>query len=192
MRATPRPGGCRAGNSNASRLPRALASRCQILLFDEPLSNLDVRLREQLRGEIREIQQRLGITAIYVTHDQSEALAISDRIVVMDKGLIVQIDGPNELYSRPRTTLCRKLFSAASISCPPRWSKAAYRAAWARYRTAGGMIVGAPARPDVGGPGTDVQFGIRSETHPSGRGSCVVAPGLQHLARDGARCGLSR
>jgi iron(III) transport system ATP-binding protein len=71
------------------------------LLFDEPLSNLDAKLRDQMRTEIRRIQQQFGITSIYVTHDQDEAMTVSDRIMVMDKGRIQQIGTPFEIYSRP-------------------------------------------------------------------------------------------
>ena len=72
-----------------------------VLLFDEPLSNLDAKLREQMRLEIRRIQQTFGITSIYVTHDQAEAMTVSDRIVVMNEGNIIQIGTPFEIYSRP-------------------------------------------------------------------------------------------
>jgi iron(III) transport system ATP-binding protein len=71
------------------------------LLFDEPLSNLDARLRRSMRDEIRSLQQRLGLTVAYVTHDQSEALAVSDQIIVMDAGTIAQAGGPEDLYERP-------------------------------------------------------------------------------------------
>ena len=74
-----------------------------MLLLDEPLSNLDAKLREEMRIELRELQQRLGITAIYVTHDQAEALALSDRIVVMRDGQIEQVGTPAEIYEHPRT-----------------------------------------------------------------------------------------
>ena len=73
-----------------------------MLLFDEPLSNLDARLRRQMREEIRDLQQRLGLTVVYVTHDQSEALAVSDRIIVMDKAVIAQEGAPRELYAQPK------------------------------------------------------------------------------------------
>src|SRR5690606_1194927 len=109
------PGRLSGGQQQRVALARALASQCQILLFDEPLSNLDVRLREQLRGEIRDLQRRLGITAIYVTHDQSEALAISDRIVAMNKGKIVQVDGPDALYTRPRTQFAARFLGSVNL-----------------------------------------------------------------------------
>ena len=73
-----------------------------MLLFDEPLSNLDARLRRQMREEIRDLQQRLSLTVVYVTHDQSEAMAVSDRIIVMNKATIAQEGAPRELYEQPR------------------------------------------------------------------------------------------
>jgi ABC-type Fe3+/spermidine/putrescine transport system ATPase subunit len=97
------PGQLSGGQQQRVALARAVASRPRILLFDEPLSNLDAVLREQMRFEIRSLQQRLGITSVYVTHSQEEALALSDRIVVMDKGLIVQAGTPAEIYDTPRT-----------------------------------------------------------------------------------------
>jgi putative spermidine/putrescine transport system ATP-binding protein len=84
-------------------LARALAVEPKVLLLDEPLSALDAKVRVSLRNEIRRIQQQLKMTAIYVTHDQEEALAISDRIAVMAKGRIEQLDQPEEIYSNPRT-----------------------------------------------------------------------------------------
>ena len=88
-----------ADSSNVS-LARALVMEPKVLLFDEPLSNLDAKLREQMRAEIRRIQQTLGITSVYVTHDQAEAMTLSDRIVVMNQGRIVQIGtAPRDLSS---------------------------------------------------------------------------------------------
>jgi iron(III) transport system ATP-binding protein len=80
---------------------RALVLEPQVLLFDEPLSNLDARLRRKVREDIREIQQNLGVTVVYVTHDQEEALAVSDRIIVMNNARIAQIGTPRELYDAP-------------------------------------------------------------------------------------------
>lgn len=91
------------GQQQRVALARAIVNEPKLLLFDEPLSNLDAKLREQMRLEIRRIQQHLGITAIYVTHDQSEAMAISDQIVVMNNGKIEQMGTPQEIYNHPRT-----------------------------------------------------------------------------------------
>jgi iron(III) transport system ATP-binding protein len=84
-------------------LARALALEPAVLLFDEPLSNLDARLRRNMREEIRALQQRLKLTVAYVTHDQSEALAVSDQIIVMNRGTIAQSGAPRDLYEHPNS-----------------------------------------------------------------------------------------
>jgi len=91
------------GQQQRVAVARALVLKPSVLLFDEPLSNLDARLRRQMREEIRELQQRLGLTVVYVTHDQQEAMAVSDRIIVMNAGRIEQQGGPRDLYERPAT-----------------------------------------------------------------------------------------
>ena len=91
------------GQQQRVALARALVLEPAVLLFDEPLSNLDARLRRSMREEIRSLQQRLGLTVAYVTHDQSEALAVSDQIIVMDSGLIAQAGTPADLYERPQS-----------------------------------------------------------------------------------------
>ena len=89
------------GQQQRVALARALVIEPSVLLFDEPLSNLDAKLRVQMRTEIRRIQQEVGITAIYVTHDQSEAMAISDKIIIMNKGVVAQMGTPEEIYYHP-------------------------------------------------------------------------------------------
>ena len=89
------------GQQQRVALARALVIEPSVLLFDEPLSNLDAKLRVSMRTEIRRIQQEVGITAIYVTHDQSEAMALSDNIIVMDKGVVAQMGTPQEIYYHP-------------------------------------------------------------------------------------------
>jgi len=91
------------GQQQRVALARALAIRPHVLLLDEPLSALDAKIRVSLRAEIRSIQQKLGITTIYVTHDQEEALSLSDRIVVMNVGVIEQVGTPSEIYNFPTT-----------------------------------------------------------------------------------------
>ncbi len=90
------------GQQQRVAVARALVLEPSVLLFDEPLSNLDARLRRQMREEIRDLQQRLDLTVVYVTHDQSEAMAVSDRIIVMNKAVIAQEGAPRELYEQPR------------------------------------------------------------------------------------------
>ncbi|MCP4377178.1 MAG: ABC transporter ATP-binding protein, partial [bacterium] len=89
------------GQQQRVALARAIIMEPQLLLFDEPLSNLDAKLREQMRIEIRQLQQRLKITSVYVTHDQLEAMSISDRVVVMNRGRIEQVGTPLDLYAHP-------------------------------------------------------------------------------------------
>ena len=89
------------GQQQRVALARALVIEPSVLLFDEPLSNLDAKLRVEMRTEIRRIQQEVGITAVYVTHDQSEAMAISDQIIIMDKGVVAQMGTPEEIYYHP-------------------------------------------------------------------------------------------
>ena len=89
------------GQQQRVAVARALVLEPAVLLFDEPLSNLDARLRRSMREEIRALQQRLGLTVAYVTHDQAEALAVSDQIIVMDQGAIAQAGTPHDLYERP-------------------------------------------------------------------------------------------
>jgi putative spermidine/putrescine transport system ATP-binding protein len=97
------PGQLSGGQQQRVALARALAIRPQVLLLDEPLSSLDAKIRVELRHEIRRIQQQLGITTIYVTHDQEEALSLSDRVVVMSNGSIEQVGTPSEIYTFPAT-----------------------------------------------------------------------------------------
>jgi len=90
------------GQQQRVAVARAIVLKPKVLLFDEPLSNLDAKLRRQVREDIREIQQKLGVTTIYVTHDQEEALAISDKVIVMNKAVIAQEGSPKELYNFPK------------------------------------------------------------------------------------------
>jgi putative spermidine/putrescine transport system ATP-binding protein len=102
------------GQQQRIALARALAVEPKVLLLDEPLSALDAKVRVSLRNEIRHLQQQLKMTAIYVTHDQEEALAISDRIAVMAKGRIEQLDQPEEIYSNPRTVFAASFVGSSN------------------------------------------------------------------------------
>jgi iron(III) transport system ATP-binding protein len=97
------PNALSGGQQQRVALARALVMEPKVLLMDEPLSNLDAKLREVMRTEIRRIQQKLGITSVYVTHDQIEAMTLSDRIVVMNQGRIEQVGPPQNIYRRPQT-----------------------------------------------------------------------------------------
>jgi iron(III) transport system ATP-binding protein len=103
------------GQQQRVAVARAIVQQPDVILFDEPLSNVDAKLRRKVREEIRSLQRRFGLTAVYVTHDQEEALAVSDRIVVMDKGLIAQVGTPADLYERPATPFIANFIGDANL-----------------------------------------------------------------------------
>lgn len=103
------------GQQQRVALARALVVEPSVLLFDEPLSNLDAKLRVSMRTEIRKIQQKVGITAIYVTHDQSEAMSLSDQIILMNKGNVEQMGTPQEIYYHPRSEFVADFIGEANF-----------------------------------------------------------------------------
>ena len=103
------------GQQQRVALARALVGEPQVLLLDEPLSNLDAKLRNQMRWELKELQNRLGTTTLYVTHDQVEALAISDQIALMNRGRIIQVGAPQEIYGSPVNEFAADFIGAANI-----------------------------------------------------------------------------
>ena len=103
------------GQKQRIAIVRALAMNPEVLLFDEPLSNLDAKLRESMRDELRALQKRLGITSLYVTHDQSEAMAISDRVVIMKDGVICQQGTPTEIYEQPNSRFVANFIGKANF-----------------------------------------------------------------------------
>lgn len=109
-----RPSQISGGQQQRTSLARAVVHKPQVYLFDEPLSNLDAKLRLEARSFLKHLQRELGVTSIYVTHDQAEAMALADRVAVMDKGKIVQLGPPLEVYRNPATT-----FVANFLGSPP-------------------------------------------------------------------------
>ena len=109
-----RPGQLSGGQQQRVAVARAVVHRAQVFLFDEPLSNLDAKLRLEARAFLKHLQREVGVTSIYVTHDQAEAMALADRIVVMQSGEIMQVGSPVEIYRRPANT-----FVASFIGNPP-------------------------------------------------------------------------
>ena len=145
------------GQQQRIALARALALRPQVLLLDEPLSALDAKIRVRLRAEIREIQQRLGITTIYVTHDQEEALSLSDRVVVMSEGRIEQVGTPFEIYNFPNTRFVASFVGTLNVV-----DAKVLDAARGRLSVDGQEVVS--ARPiDQAGNGDTIQLALRPE-----------------------------
>lgn len=103
------------GQQQRVAVARAIVQQPDVLLFDEPLSNVDAKLRRRVREEIRDLQRRFNLTAVYVTHDQEEALAVSDRIVVMNQGRIAQIGTPRELYNQPNSRFVADFIGDANL-----------------------------------------------------------------------------
>lgn len=103
------------GQRQRVALARALVNRPRVLLLDEPLGALDLKLREQMQGELKKLQRQLGITFIFVTHDQTEALSMSDRVAVFNKGRIEQVDSPRNLYMRPATTFVAEFVGTSNV-----------------------------------------------------------------------------
>ncbi len=95
-------------------MARAVVHHAQVFLFDEPLSNLDAKLRLEARGFLKHLQHEIGVTTVYVTHDQAEAMALADRMAIMDRGKVIQVGTPAEVYRRPATT-----FVASFLGSPP-------------------------------------------------------------------------
>jgi sn-glycerol 3-phosphate transport system ATP-binding protein len=108
-----KPGQLSGGQQQRVALGRALVAQAKVCLMDEPLSNLDAQLRQEMRTELRQLQQRLGLTVVYVTHDQAEAMSMADQVVLLHKGRIEQAATPRQLYARPATT-----FAASFIGTP--------------------------------------------------------------------------
>src|SRR5690606_15412361 len=102
------------GQQQRVALARALVAQARVCLMDEPLSNLDAQLRQEMRTELRQLQQRLGLTVVYVTHDQAEAMSMADQVVLLNRGRIEQCATPRALYAEPATT-----FAASFIGTPP-------------------------------------------------------------------------
>jgi iron(III) transport system ATP-binding protein len=108
------PGELSGGQQQRVAVARALVQEPTVLLFDEPLSNLDAQLRRQMRDEIRDLQRRLALTVVYVTHDQAEAMAVSDRIIVMHDGAIAQDGAPRDVYERPASAFVARFMGEAN------------------------------------------------------------------------------
>ncbi|MCV0397252.1 MAG: ABC transporter ATP-binding protein [Rhizobiaceae bacterium] len=152
------------GQQQRVAVARALVLEPQVLLFDEPLSNLDAKLRRRVREEIREIQQKLGLTVVYVTHDQEEALAVSDRIIVMNNAVIAQEGTPRDLYEAPANAFVADFIGEANIfDCRIESVSAAMATV-----TVGPVTLRLPARGFSPGAAKLAARPARLEIHPAG------------------------
>jgi iron(III) transport system ATP-binding protein len=144
------------GQQQRVAVARAIVLRPSVLLFDEPLSNLDAKLRRRVRDEIRDLQQRLNLTVVYVTHDQAEALAVSDRVIVMNNARIAQDATPVELYRSPASRFVASFVGEANIVAAGLQRRDSLRAAV----SIGSLVLDLPHRGVEDG---DVEVAIRPE-----------------------------
>jgi iron(III) transport system ATP-binding protein len=147
------------GQQQRVALARACAFSPQVLLFDEPLSNLDAKLRADMRIELRELQHRLGVTSVYVTHDLEEALAMSDRIVVMRDGIIEQAGTPAEIYARPRNAFVADFVGSSNLVRGTLRPDLARDGLIALETSSGEIVLGDPCGR---APGAEPTFSIRT------------------------------
>ena len=111
-----KPGQLSGGQQQRVALGRALVAQAHVCLMDEPLSNLDAQLRQEMRAELRELQQRLGLTVVYVTHDQAEAMSMADQVVLLHHGKVEQCAAPREMYARPATTFAARFIGTPAMN----------------------------------------------------------------------------
>ena len=145
------------GQQQRVAIGRALVREPKYFLFDEPFSNLDASLRMKMRAEVKELHQRLGVTSIFVTHDQEEAMSISDRIAVMNRGRIEQLGTPEEIYARPATRY------VATFIGSPRIELASGEITAAMSVKVGSVSIPHAAHSSALSPGRHVEFGVRPE-----------------------------
>lgn len=171
-----KPGQLSGGQRQRVALGRALVSSASVILMDEPLSNLDARLRAEMRAELRDLQRRLGLTILYVTHDQVEAMTMADRVIVMREGAIEQIAAPEDLYRRPSTSAVARFIGSPPMNVLP------VEQGDGMITVHGGPAIASPAllaRYDL--PDGPLQLGVRPEDLRVGPGD-VELPA--HLVRD--------
>ena len=186
-----RPNQLSGGQMQRVALARALVIRPSILLLDEPLSNLDLKLREEMRIEITGLQHQLGITTIFVTHDQSEALVMSDRVALMNDGRIEQFGPPNVIYERPATRFVAQFVGSMNF-IPGKVVGARNAEGVGVVRSEGAVEIGVPMPADIG-VGAEVRMAIRPErirlgrTRPPGWQGFAVHGEIRHIVYLGAR-----
>jgi putative spermidine/putrescine transport system ATP-binding protein len=193
-----RPSQLSGGQQQRVAIARAIVFDAPILLLDEPLSALDKNLREQTKGEIKALHRRLGVTVIYVTHDQSEALAMSDRIAVLDHGEIVAVDTPEALYARPRSRFIAGFLGQANLL--PVTVRAAGAESWRVDSPWGPLTVPPGQPPGLAAEGSRALLVLRPEHLAVGNGadgqprvSATIRQALYHGAEVvyTARCAAS-
>ena len=161
-----KPGQLSGGQQQRVALGRALVAQAKVCLMDEPLSNLDAQLRQEMRTELRELQQRLGLTVVYVTHDQAEAMSMADQVVLLNRGRIEQAAPPRQLYAQPATTFAASFIGTPSMNL---------------LRLDGGQIAGSNV---VGGSAGAHWLGMRPESVALGGQVPATVRSVEYLGAD--------
>lgn len=181
------------GQRQRVALARALVNEPRVLLLDEPLGALDLKLREAMQDELKALQQRLGITFIFVTHDQGEALSMSDRLAVFNEGRIAQVGTPAEVYDRPRTRFVADFVGSSNV-LPPEVTRAlGGPARWSSLRPEAlrlGDVAGAQASGQVSGL-RYLGSGTRLTVQTHGQEIALLIPTGQPLPEHGSTVGLA-
>ena len=167
------------GQQQRVALARAIVKQPKLLLLDEPLSNLDATLREEMRSELKRLQREVGVTTIYVTHDQSEALEMSDLVAVMDKGRVVQLGHPREIYFRPKDAFVAGFVGSTNL-IPATVTHEADTRGVARVTLDGGDGISCLFREPIG-VGTRIAVSIRPEAIGLGGANAARRPGYNRL-----------
>ncbi len=187
-----KPGQLSGGQRQRVALARALVNQPRVLLLDEPLGALDLKLREQMQDELKALQQRLGITFVFVTHDQGEALSMADRVAVFNEGRIAQVGTPSEIYERPRTRFVADFVGSSNVLPPEITERFGGGRAWASLRpealrltAPGGGLVGRVTTTRYLGAGTRVGIDI------GGLELSAIAPAGAPVPATGTQVGLA-
>jgi putative spermidine/putrescine transport system ATP-binding protein len=181
------------GQRQRVALARALVNRPRVLLLDEPLGALDLKLREQMQDELKALQRKVGITFVFVTHDQGEALSMADRVAVFNEGRIQQVGSPAEVYARPRTRFVADFVGSSNVLAPEVARAFGGASAWTSLRPEALRIV-APEGAPVAGTVTHARY-LGAATRvavavPQGE-VAVLVPGGQTVPSPGERVGLA-
>ncbi len=185
-----KPGQLSGGQRQRVALARALVNEPRVLLLDEPLGALDLKLREAMQDELKALQQRLGITFVFVTHDQGEALSMADQVAVFNEGRVAQVGSPSEVYNRPATRFVADFVGSSNVLAPEVTARIAGRSGWASLRpeairvTPAGKLQGIVASSRYLGAGTRLAVDIGGQEL-----GAMIGPG-QACPAVGDRVGL--
>ncbi len=187
-----KPGQLSGGQRQRVALARALVNEPRVLLLDEPLGALDLKLREAMQDELKALQQRLGITFVFVTHDQGEALSMADQVAVFSDGKVAQVGTPEDVYGRPRTRFVADFVGSSNVLPPDMTRMLGGPARWSSLRPEALRIV-APDGAALAGAVTALRYqgaGTRVVIEVAGAELGVVVPAGQPLPEPGAHVGL--